>query len=644
MITYTMTESVFELIGEDGIQTGRPKPLINDPSTERSGLKSDGENNSAEILSTVLQTRNPHIIFKALTDLGGSNRNGAYFCYHILRSLPTTTFSEILQYLNPNALVGQFLKSHREISPSNWVIRCLKPFDDDKSYHACTNFMNQIQLIVSARLSAGLVLSLVDYKHLLRCARAVGNVPASHSVWAAMLRSAFKPDTECYNNRLAAMVWADVKNGSQPGRLRVASSFARTPKRSYPYYKVLGPSYKFQKRTIGRSSDIMSQVRKVFDHMVKNGVLGDEETFSLMIVAMARAGESGGVDGILAKVWDIDVPRLMVSDIDVEPVEAYQFGSPFRPSETLLLAVAHAYGINNQIPTALRLVDFISKSYSITIPLAVWEELLERTYVLCGRNYRRFMEEFSTVRRLPLQAVPNLWSTLVAEPYNVKPTMAMYNWHIRALIRLQKFRESQRMLKEARLLHMQNVHKYANSISSLNRRLSVPEFLETVHLRPLDSENSNFTRATLADLAREKQFRYDVMQRSRQCLCGLVNLFLRILSMSRRKLVSCAAMHIPQFLLEFKSYIPQKIGYHTTTGYVVFKSGRGRENEQRVQRMINGRRRPNLKMLWISHQTKVAQNKKHNVSRFPRRKRYEFKRDNRHMAGHFTTAEDAYNY
>jgi hypothetical protein len=119
--------------------------------------------------------------------------------------------------------------------------------------------------------------------------------------------------------------------------------------------------------------------------MVESGVPGNEETFCLMITAMGREGDLDSIANILKRVWQIDVEALLAADeTSVPSARSYPEDSPFYPSNKLLFTLAHAYGTNNNIPLALRLVDYVSSQYSlpIPIPIEVWNELFQWTYVL----------------------------------------------------------------------------------------------------------------------------------------------------------------------------------------------------------------------------------------------------------------------
>jgi hypothetical protein len=593
-----MAELVTNLLEGGRYEVKGPPAMINGPSrgnyllpsTEKMGIEFEGDESGETQghLFNALRTGEPNTIFTTLTKLLDRDGDGHRF----LHLLPATMFSEILQSMDPNLFVKKHLKLYREISPLYLEYNRFNPDDGHIACRFYTGFINQILAIVQARCSAGLRLSLVDYKYLLRCARVGGSTTAFDAIWSAMLRDAMQPDTECYNHYLAAIVKADLDNRLQ-----------KQPQRAILYR----PS--FRERHTTSSNGIKTLAIGVFDGMVHNGIFGDEETFSLMMVALAREGEIGHVNGILAKVWNIDVGRLMAANgVDVKSAKTYELGSPFRPSESLLLAVAHSYGINNQIPTALRLIDFISRSYSIRIPTPVWEELLKWTFLLSLKGAHKGQAGDPNIGQLPPSALTDLWDTLIAEPYSVKPTITMYHDLIINLLRRQRFGEAAKRLQEARLIHMQNVHLYANCISLLNKQAWFSNFDGSVA-----KQRSIQSQARLLDLQREMLHRYQLMQRSRRYIKGLVRRYITRSSKSLGGFGSFSAVGLPEFMLRFKSYLPNKVKYKTATGEIVYGSQVRQRNRARVRRLSHFSQRPNLLDLWKSSnysKMKATRNKK----------------------------------
>lgn len=172
-----------------------------------------------------------------------------------------------------------------------------------------------------------------------------------------------------------------------------------------------------------------------------------------MMVALAREGDIAGISNILQRVWGIDVEAVLTKpESEVTPPNVYLPQSPFFPSENLLFTLAHVYGINNTIPTALRLVDYVSRQYNITIPLRAWNELMQWTYVTSvkrrGKNPETNNEDLKT-GQLGTDAVSTLWDTMTMAPYNVELTMEMHDRLITSLLRRGRYGEAQVRINDA---------------------------------------------------------------------------------------------------------------------------------------------------------------------------------------------------
>jgi pentatricopeptide repeat protein len=504
-----------------------------------------------------IRTGNPHTILVALTKLIKVGKDG-YKGHRILGSISPASFSEILQSLDPEHFVGRYVDLHRHISPTSPPYIALQSQKEHGLHHFRTDFIGRIRSIIEARRSRGFELSLIDYRYLLRCARAVGNPRAAHAVWVAMERQGIKPDTECYNHYLAAKVWSDLFNSAQRYKVRVLNKNLAMPERK-PW-------------TPGSGILLKHEITRMFDEMAQKGIAGDEETFCLLMIALARGGDLDGIQSVIMKGWGIDVDRLMTKDeSSLKPPKHFAADSPFRPSKTLLLAIAHSFGINNAIPVALRLVDYVSRKYSLIIPSEVWEELLERTFVLSKRRTSRKNEEGHGVGQLPSEAVSNLWTALSSEPYNIKPTMAMYDRLIVNLLRRQRFGEVQERMEEALHLHVKAVRHY-------HEILALIEHQTPLHSIENDTNGHQATRDTaskghLLDLQRDRAFQQLYVHRSRQYLRRWCRLFIHLGTRSMRHNPSFSGVTLPKFMQKYMSFMPREMEYFTPTGKVKFWSG-----------------------------------------------------------------------
>jgi hypothetical protein len=203
--------------------------------------------------------------------------------------------------------------------------------------------------------------------------------------------------------------------------------------------------------------------------MVESVVPGNEETFCLIIAAMGWEGDLDSIANILKRVWQMDLEALLAADeTSVPSARSYPEDSPFYPSDKLLFTLSHAYGTNNNIPLAVRLVDYVSSQYSLPIPIEVWNELFQWTYALplTPRVQKRKwvpIPHGKEAGRLPPQAVSSFWDTMLSQPYNAKSTLDMYSRFMSSLAYRQRFGEMQLRMEEGRALHRAAVREYTRS-------------------------------------------------------------------------------------------------------------------------------------------------------------------------------------
>lgn len=145
----------------------------------------------------------------------------------IIRSIPSTTFSEILRILDPvkstqlNRPFYNLLGESREIL---WGVRPLK--------ETFREHVEKLSTAVSARRAAGIELTYVDYQTLLGYARVMGMATMAEGVWQNMKEAGMKPNTPCYNHYIGAMVWNDYARPDHKTSLRTTpfSLSNRTPR------------------------------------------------------------------------------------------------------------------------------------------------------------------------------------------------------------------------------------------------------------------------------------------------------------------------------------------------------------------------------------------------------------------------------
>ncbi|RFU31766.1 hypothetical protein B7463_g4565, partial [Scytalidium lignicola] len=511
-----------------------------------------------QALREALRTGNPHSILSAV--IGTIRHDGNQYVSEILQQLPAATFSEILRSIHPKHFVNRFNKLHQEISPAGAKglgFMLLGEAAYDQGYrHFCSIFLSQVSGITEARRKIS-PLSLSDYKFILDGARVTGNKSVADYAWNELLQQGIKPDVDCYNSYMATKCLGDILHPAQRFKLQVTPSHLSLRAKGKP------PT-SFRGHGAGPETGIKSRITRIFNRMIKSGVLGNEETFCMMIIALAREGDLAGIESVLKRVWDINVHTIMNTLDNSELISPRKFtkDSPFYPSEKLLFTLAHAYSINGSIPTALRLVDYISQSYLLDIPSDVWNELLQWTYVLStpGSISR------TTDRRLPPEAVANLWATMTSEPYNVKPTMQMYDHLIPNLISRQRFREAEYWMEQARYLHKSSVQRLTRNINVSNRRLAKDCAVRS------DQERRNIGYLQLRSRINRLYMRRWVKR------------FIQESNKSLKSSNTWSTQELPAFFERWNLFLPSKVEYRISSGKVHFWSGSLNANAIRIRR------------------------------------------------------------
>lgn len=498
-----------------------------------------------------LKRNDPNALLRSLIQL--VKFDGVRYSSSYLRGVDPNTFSAILRCLDPEHFIGRYGKLYEEMNRQTLKVLGLRDDSDTGYHHFRRTFLSQIQGIVAARRRDN-SLTMADYKYLLKCARAAGNVEVAHLVWKSMTSGENGlPDADCYNHYLATLCWTERSNTHQRYELRVIPH--NMTRRAGLVENIGTVPNSLQGHKIG-SGGIKAMASGVFKHMVGTGVAGNEETFCLMITALAREGDIDGVASILDRIWHINVEAILTTDeADLPQVMPYAQDSPFYPSEDLLFTLAHVYGINNSIPTALRVIDYVARQYNIRITPPVWNELLRWTFVLSsvpGRG-REQAKRGTSIGRLPPEAVSNVWATMTSEPYNIQPTMEMYDRLIRNLIFRERFGEAKMRMQEARNLH----NEY---LVDFSRRNLIYETRRRTNNLPTEKEQRDLAFARLH------------LRRSRLYILRWVQLFLGNGSRDLKYNENFAAKDLPDFLKEWDAFLPTIVSYEIASGAVMFRS------------------------------------------------------------------------
>jgi len=370
-----------------------------------------------------------------------------------LESIPNTTFSEILQLLRPENLLGEMVEIHQDLSDA-FVTR-----NGIKTLRTIVYEYTEIILdLITKRRDTGRSLALADYEALLDVARATGSSSVVRVIWRALQNDQLEPDLACYNQYLGSMVsndkLAEHRHTTRVTEMNMTQRIKPRPLGRYNNYRLM-------------DGGIKQEVMSFFTVMLKNGIVANEESYCYAINALAREGDVKGFERILHQVWGINtwaVSRYTGAGEEPQPGVAVKPGTSLYPTNELLWTVAHAYSINNDVPGALRVVDYLMRQYNIKADVHVWEELFRWTFVMAahrGTNHGG--------RLLPKESVSNLWNTMTQAPYRVKPTMRMYNSMVKILALGGRTDDMLVRMEEGLQLALQNRKKCARAYSKLGR-------------------------------------------------------------------------------------------------------------------------------------------------------------------------------
>ena len=412
----TRTVAWLDLFPLEYIRQPTPKSLIpcfcEDPcSIEKAKLKT----------KRALQQEQPYVLLPALLK--------ALQDPTFVPSLPATTFHEIIRFLDPKHFLQPFKRIHNELHPAQIAI-----FGDGEPQiqEIFNDYEKIVNAILQSRVIGGRKLGIEEYRLLLNALSHAGHGRAAWRAWRAMKEAGIEPDLDCYNFYFEARCWSNAYHPGERFKLRVipmTMKFRQAPllgkdSRRLPGYSV-GPG------------GLKTTISKTFVDMIEQGIVADSRAFSLLMTALAKEGDLVGVKSILKQVWDVDADSPAEVNEDPQRPNGLARESPLFRDDEVLWTIVNIFGSNSDIPAALRVVENVSRRYSISISSRIWGVLLDWTFVLSKRCSLKTKSEHDwtglALGQLPPRSVESLWNTMISEPYNIKPTMAMYDRYVRNL-------------------------------------------------------------------------------------------------------------------------------------------------------------------------------------------------------------------
>ena len=405
-----------------------------------------------------------------------------------MKSLPSTTFIEILTILHPKDRIGNRKDIYRDLHP-----RMVEQLGTSQLHDIFAEYTFKIRELVRRRLRAGSALGIEEWKCLLQTVASVGDGVAALEIWTDMVNCKIEPDLACYNLYFEARCWSGAHLPLERHRLRVIPATLRLRR---PHKPGSGHLQRLDSFQVGPGG-LKDETTKMFAIMVDRGIVANEKTFCLLMIALSREGDLQGVKSILRRVWDVDVDSILEGNQDSREPTNLTRDSPLYPRPSILYAIAHIFGSNNELATALRIVDYVSRRYSIIIQTRVWDELLEWAHVLSRRRNAVRRHDGASSGQLPTQSVESLWNIMISAPYNIPPTMRMLDYYCRNLFKRQKLQPMLKQMRAGLALYRSQAAEYA-ALRRLHG-ITLAEQRDWVELSRIETPNEELVLATLTE-------------------------------------------------------------------------------------------------------------------------------------------------
>ncbi|KAI1465075.1 mitochondrial ATPase expression-domain-containing protein [Daldinia caldariorum] len=493
-------------------------------------------------------------------------------------SIPRTTITELFRAIDPVVVAknadptDQIYISHGAFQSLNlgatidiWGVRRLY-----------SQLLRYMLVILSALKATGGILLAEEYVYLLRCAGAASDVGGIKWVWNEMIRTNTSDWRHggLYDEFVSARFLInpsytgyDKTRRMVTGRSLHQSKFIlhwrQIRRLDWLRYhtRVKKLFFGLNKDTTTHAEDLIRIMRKdgpagrIFHFIRRDGIFMDESLASNMMVAFGRAGSLRFIKTvILEHVFDIDLDKITSGGAagptppETDSSERKLSWVHIRPGVLLMKAVVETYGSNAEISLALQLVKYISETYQIPIPSSVWKDLLEWTYIMSAPPTSTGWKIAKMFSKSPKgEVVELIWDMMVSEPYCVQPEFEHYEILIRAIIGQHRFGKFLPYMREALTLYNFQCREYEEAVieyvQMINNGVRISE---TVH---------RYQRAR----ARKATMRYSIQTWCRQFLNSV---------RSFNPTNPLVVVAVPDFINEFRAFIPNPATYRTSTGYV----------------------------------------------------------------------------
>lgn len=394
-------------------------------------------------------------LYFCLLDLTrGTSEHDPDFC-RIVQSMPATTFSEIIRCFDP-INISKHVDSAPGLAISYGAALFTSLGELVNKWGVKTLYLqifNRLRLVQRARrltIDHRFRPLLNDYAVLLRCAGAISDVGAAKLIWYEMkkdgyaawnhrhytdfLKTRYLTERLYTNNDLARLRLRplDMHRSSihlDPTTAKRLKHMAVNLTRIRPHRFGQNVNEQYfaepQSRMLRTRKPLRLLERKLFSRRL---IPGDEQLICAILKANGRMGRMQESMKLLRSCWDILIVKDKESgDYQIGGGADFPPNSARSPTEALLDAVVTCFANMGEIDLAVRLVDFISRRYSIPVPDGVWSDLLDFARIMQTKSaatewrIARFLNKIASA-----DTILGIWAICTQEPYNFTPGMKDY--------------------------------------------------------------------------------------------------------------------------------------------------------------------------------------------------------------------------
>ncbi|KAL2753003.1 hypothetical protein ACRALDRAFT_1072767 [Sodiomyces alcalophilus JCM 7366] len=312
-------------------------------------------------------------------------------------------------------------------------------------------------------------------------------------------------------------------------------------------------------RDLARVLSLPHPLKRIWHGLANRGIRPDHRLYCTYMIACGRVGNLFQIIHSLGRDLGLEF-----SDVENHRLTSVSGGfnfprdSPLAPTTRLLHAVVHSLGTAGYVVLAKKVLEHLSRRYGLAIPAATWSDLLEYTYMTSTHQAKTewAMFEARSVRNRDIDAhdVINVWETMLSEPHNVQPTFEDLDKYVNALLQAGRFDDA----VEAIRLGSSHYHSLTHDVHDA--------LAECLYPSPLPSATDQYLRAK----ARQHRSWFTIQ---RWC-----ERWIRRISRKNLADETVSTQAIPDFVAEFRDFMPSPAVYYTPGGLVrLFASGGTKE-------------------------------------------------------------------